>query len=218
MSEHISLAVIKRLPKYYRYLGELLDMDITKISSKDLSEKMGVTASQIRQDLNNFGSFGLQGYGYNIELLYSEIGKILGIDRSYKAVIVGFGNIGQALVNHSLFSKRGVDFICAFDKDQTVVGTELNGIKVEDISGFKDFLEENEIDIVTIAVPKHSIGSIEKILYNSNVKGVWNFSNCDLNSLEEKMHVENVNLMDSLMTLSYKMNEKSILEKCNVKK
>lgn len=211
MDKKISLAVIKRLPRYYRYLGDLLENGIMRISSKDLSKRMNVTASQIRQDLNNFGCFGQQGYGYNVELLYEEIKKILGLDKSYNLVIIGGGNIGQALVNYNNFQKRGFNFIGIFDINPRLVGMTIRGIEIYDIDKLEDFLKTHEVDIVVLTLPKNNAVKVSQIIIDCGIKGIWNFSHVDLKTPEDVV-VENVHLTDSLMTLSYKLNNKDDFE------
>ena len=210
--KNISLAVIKRLPRYYRYLGDILDDGITRISSKEISYRMDVTASQIRQDLNNFGCFGQQGYGYNTELLYSEIKKILGLERQYSMILIGCGNIGQALVKYASFQKRGFNFTAVFDVDPRLIGLSIGGIEIQDTSRLADYLLKNHVDIAVLAVPRESAFSVAKIVVNGGVKGIWNFSNIDIKTPDDVI-VENVHLTDSLMTLSYKLNEQKILSK-----
>ncbi len=210
--QKISKAVISRLPKYYRYLGEAYDQGIKRTSSKKLSEIMNVTASQIRQDLNNFGSFGLQGYGYDTELLYNEIGRILGLDRKHKLVVVGCGNIGQAILNYKSFESRGFIFDAGFDKDPDLIGTTINGAPILDVASFKSYLNENDVDIVALTIPKGNLNEIVEIINTSNVSGVWNFINMDI-EFKEGIRVENVHLMDSLMTLSYKVDESEIIKR-----
>ena len=202
----ISVAVIKRLPRYYRYLGDLLDNGIVRISSGELSKRMNVTASQIRQDLNKFGCFGQQGYGYNVETLYEEIGKILGLDKQYQIIIIGAGNLGQALANYGNFKKRGFNFVAMFDIDPTIIGHELHGIKVQDISSLDVYLSKNDIDIAVLSLPKQNAAKIADVLAKSGVKGIWNFSHIDLH-MPADVTVENVHLTDSLMTLSYKISK-----------
>ena len=175
MDKKISLAVIKRLPRYHRYLGDLLENGITRISSKDLSKRMNVTASQIRQDLNNFGCFGQQGYGYNVELLYAEIKKILGIDKQYNLVIIGAGNIGQALVNYMNFEKRGFNFIAMFDVNPRLIGMTIRGIEIYDIDTLEDFLKTHQVDIVVLTLPKNNAVKVSKIIIDCGIKGIWNF-------------------------------------------
>ena len=206
----ISIPVIKRLPRYYRYLGDLLDNGITRISSKELSERMKVTASQIRQDLNNFGCFGQQGYGYNVELLHAEIRKILGLDRQYNLVIIGAGNIGQALLNYANFEKRGFEFIGIFDVNPKITGLMIRGIEVLDVDKLETFLKTHHVDIAVLTLPKTNAVKVAKTIVDCGVKGIWNFSHVDLNAPEDVM-IENVHLTDSLMTLSYKLNEEQIV-------
>lgn len=206
MEKKISLAVIKRLPRYYRFLGDLLENGITRISSKDLSNKMNVTASQIRQDLNNFGCFGQQGYGYNVELLYQEIKNILGLNKSYNLIIIGIGNLGQALLNYSNFEKRGYNFIGAFDINPKIIGLNIRGIEVQDIATLPKFVQNNNVDIAVLAVPRNNAMDVSKIIIKNGIKGIWNFSNTDLR-VPEGTIVENVHLTESLMTLTYKFNE-----------
>lgn len=210
MEKKISLAVIKRLPRYYRYLGDLLDNGITRISSKDLSKRMNVTASQIRQDLNNFGCFGQQGYGYNVELLYEEIKKILGIDKQYNLIIIGAGNIGQALVNYVNFQKRGFNFIAMFDINPRLIGMTIRGIEIYDIDTLEDFLKKNNVDIVVLTLPKNNAVKVSKIIIDCGIRGIWNFSHVDLKTPPDVV-VENIHLTDSMMTLSYKLNNKDYI-------
>lgn len=203
--KRISDAVIKRLPRYYRYLCDLLDSGVTRISSGELSRRMGVTASQIRQDLNNFGCFGQQGYGYNVELLSNEIRKILGMVRTYNLIIIGAGNLGQALCNYQNFAKRGYIFTAMFDINPDLIGTTINGVKVYDIADLRKYLQENEVDIAALALPRSNSRPIVQILDEEGIKGIWNFSHVDL-KVSPDVVVENVHLTDSLMTLSYRLN------------
>ena len=160
----VSIAVIKRLPRYYRYLSDLLKMDITRISSKELSKRMGITASQIRQDLNCFGGFGQQGYGYNVELLFNEIAKILGADKMFTAIIIGAGNMGQALAHYKNFEKRGFRIIGVFDNDPRIIGKKMNGIEVLDIKKLEDFVSSNHVDIAMLTVPYEATRDIAEEL------------------------------------------------------
>jgi redox-sensing transcriptional repressor len=205
--KEISKAVINRLPRYYRYLGDLLEKDVVRISSKELSEKMRVTASQIRQDLNNFGGFGQQGYGYNVEYLHSEIGKILGLDTKYNVVIIGAGNLGQALANYTDFERRGFYVISIFDISPALIGTEIRGITVRANEEMEAFVRDNQVDIAAITVPKTKAPSVANELVKWGVKGIWNFAPTDLN-LPKDVTVENVHLADSLMKLSYRLSGK----------
>ncbi|MGL6173118.1 MAG: redox-sensing transcriptional repressor Rex [Cellulosilyticaceae bacterium] len=207
----ISMAVVRRLPRYYRYLGELLDSGVTKISSRELSDKMQVTASQIRQDLNNFGGFGQQGYGYNVEYLHAEIAKILGLDRKHKMIIVGAGNLGQALANYTSFSKRGFDLIGIFDVNPRLIGISIRGIEVMDVDKMEKFVKDNQVDIAILTMPKTRVKEVAENLADWGIRGLWNFSPVDL-FLPDKVEVENVHLSHSLMTLAYKINEKELLD------
>ncbi len=202
----VSPVVIKRLPRYYRYLGELLGRGVARISSKDLSTLMGVTASQIRQDLNCFGGFGQQGYGYNVAELHKQIANILGLDRGYKTIIVGAGNLGKALAKHSNFRKRGFNLVGIFDADENLVGKEINGIAVQSSAAMDDFVKESKPDIAILALPKSAVEAEANRLVSLGVKGIWNFSYGELH-LPDGVAVENVHLSDSLMTLSYKLTE-----------
>lgn len=203
---NVSPVVIKRLPRYYRYLGELIGKGIKRISSKDLSNLMGVTASQIRQDLNCFGGFGQQGYGYNVEDLHREMGNILGLDRGYKTIILGAGNLGKALAKHSNFRKRGFNLIGIFDADKSLVGKDIGGIKVQNSEDLEEFVKENRPNIAILALPKSAVEKEANRLVDLGVKGIWNFSYGELH-LPQGVAVENVHLSDSLMTLSYKLTE-----------
>ncbi|MDA3847771.1 MAG: redox-sensing transcriptional repressor Rex [Vallitaleaceae bacterium] len=201
----ISIAVIKRLPRYYRYLGDLLENDLVRISSKELSEKMGVTASQIRQDLNNFGGFGQQGYGYNVEHLHHEIGKILGLEHQYNIIIIGSGNLGQALANYTDFERRGFHVKGLFDINPRLVGMTVRGIEILDIDKIEDFVKLMKIDIAVLTIPKQNAITIANDLVKWGVKGIWNFAPVDLKVSIKDAVVENVHLADSLMTLSYNL-------------
>lgn len=203
----ISIAVIKRLPRYYRYLGDLLDNGITRISSGDLSKRMKVTASQIRQDLNKFGCFGQQGYGYNVELLYEEIKKILGLDKVYNIIIIGGGNLGQALVNYGNFGKRGFKFTAIFDRNPKLIGLNIRGIEILDVAQLDSFLKEYRVDIAVLALPKENAKQVVPLIVENGVKGIWNFSHVDLD-VPDDVVVENVHLTDSLMQISYAIRDK----------
>lgn len=216
-NRRISIAVIKRLPRYYRYLGELLENDIARISSRELSERMGVTASQIRQDLNNFGGFGQQGYGYNVEYLYKEISKILGLSNTYKIIIVGAGNLGQALANYTKFEQRGFVLHGLFDINPRLIGMTIRGIEVRDIDEMEAFVKKNNIDIAFLTMPKFKVRKIAEDLSKWGIKGLWNFSPIDLD-VSPDVVVEDVHLTDSLMTLSYKINRRMLRKEAEVKR
>ena len=205
-AKEISKAVIKRLPRYYRYLGELMEENVERISSNDLSKKMHVTASQIRQDLNNFGGFGQQGYGYNVRYLYTEIGKILGLDTVHPMIILGAGNLGQALANYVDFEKRGFKLFGIFDVNHVLEGIAVRGIEVQMLSDLPLFLKENEVEIAVLTLPKNKAKEMAKILIENGIKAIWNFAHIDLDAPEDVM-VENVHLSESLMTLSYNLSE-----------
>ena len=200
----ISRAVISRLPRYYRYLGDLLEAGVERISSSDLSKKMHVTASQIRQDLNNFGGFGQQGYGYNVKYLYTEIGKILGLDRSHNFIIIGAGNLGQALANYASFERSGFILKSLFDVNHRLEGVTIRGIPVRMVDELEDFLKNNDIEIAALTLPKSKAIEVADILVDNGVKGIWNFAHTDL-SLPKDVVVENVHLSDTLMKLSYNL-------------
>lgn len=207
MSENergISQAVISRLPRYFRYLGELKDEGVERISSHDLSELMKVTASQIRQDFNNFGGFGQQGYGYNVEYLYREIGKILGLNQTHKFIIVGAGNLGKALGNYLNFERRGFLLKGMFDQDPKLIGTTVRSVTVMPMEEMEQFVRENEIEIAVLTIPKTSAVPVADRLAQNGIKAIWNFAHVDLN-LPEGIQVENVHLSDSLMKLSYNL-------------
>lgn len=207
-TKEISQAVIGRLPRYLRYLGDLKDEGVERISSQELSELMKVTASQIRQDFNNFGGFGQQGYGYNVEYLYQEIGKILGLDQKHNFIIIGAGNLGRALGNYLNFERRGFIFKGMFDKNPNLVGEDVRGIKVMPMEELERFVRENDIDIAVLTIPKNSAVNIVDVLVENGIQAIWNFAHVDLN-VPEGILVENVHLSDSLMKLSYNINRMS---------
>ncbi|MFR6172282.1 MAG: redox-sensing transcriptional repressor Rex [Blautia sp.] len=200
----ISKAVIKRLPRYYRYLGELMEEGIERISSNELSAKMRVTASQIRQDLNNFGGFGQQGYGYNVPYLYEEIGKILGLDKTHHMIIIGAGNLGQALANYVKFEKRGFKIVGVFDINPVLKGISIRGNGIRMMSESPEFLQKEDVQIAALTVPKSSAAEIAELLVQNGIKAIWNFAHLDLN-VPKDVIVENVHLSESLMRLSYNL-------------
>lgn len=204
--KNVSMAVIKRMPKYYRYLGELVKNDVDRISSKELGEKIGFTASQIRQDLNNFGDFGQQGYGYNVKELHNQIGAILGVGKGYNAVLIGAGNIGQAIANYSRFTDIGLGITAIFDANPKLVGMRIRDVEIKDIDELKEYLDENHIDMGILCVPRINAQKVCDILVNGGVKGIWNFAPIDLH-VPETVKVENVHLSESLLTLIYQMNK-----------
>ena len=204
----ISMAVIRRLPKYHRYLGDLMRNDVDRISSKELGERIGFTASQIIQDLNCFGDFGQQGYGYNVKELHTQICNILGLSRGYKIIIVGAGNIGQALANYSNFEKFGFDIDAIFDTNPKLIGIKIRDIEIRDIDTLEDYLKSNDVAIAILSVPGKVAQTIADLLAKNNIKGIMNFAPVDLNA-REGVIVENVHLIDSLLTLTCLLNEKT---------
>ena len=202
----ISRAVISRLPRYYRYLGELADEGIERISSNDLSKKMRVTASQIRQDLNNFGGFGQQGYGYNVQYLRTEIGKILGLNSSHNMIIIGAGNLGQALANYASFEKNGFVLKGVFDVRPELKGKLIRDIPIRMMDELDEYLKEEEIEIAALTIPKGNAVEVSELLVKNGIRGIWNFAHTDLR-LPENVVVESVHLSDSLMKLSYNITQ-----------
>lgn len=200
----ISQAVIGRLPRYYRYLGELLANDVERISSNDLSKRMNVTASQIRQDLNNFGGFGQQGYGYNVKYLHTEIGKILGLDVNHNFVIIGAGNLGHALANYTSFEKNGFILKGIFDVNPRLEGVTIRDVPIRMMDNMKEFIIENNIEIAVLTIPKAKAIEVADMLADTDIKAIWNFAHTDLH-LPKHIIVENVHLSESLMRLSYQV-------------
>lgn len=211
MEKEISQAVIRRMPRYYRYLGDLLDEGVERISSNDLSNRMRVTASQIRQDLNNFGGFGQQGYGYNVQLLYDEIGKILGLDQQHNIIIIGAGNLGQALANYMKFEKLGFVITALFDVKPELKGKKVRDIPIYMLDELDEYCKNNKVDIAALTMPKSKADMIAKHLVEVGVNAIWNFAHVDLDiDLEDKnVVVESVHLSDSLMQLSYNIIKNS---------
>jgi len=208
LNKKVSMAVVKRLPRYYRYLSDLLSMGITRISSKELSQRMGITASQIRQDLNCFGGFGQQGYGYNVELLFKEIATILGVYNNYfTTIIIGAGNMGQALANYENFEKRGFKLIGIFDINTDIIGKTIRNVEIMHVNEIDDFCKNNHVDIAILTVPYQNTHEAAEKVVSLGIKGLWNFSAMDLKLPYEDIIIENVHLSDSLMVLGYKLNE-----------
>ena len=203
--KEISQAVIGRLPRYYRYLGELRDEGVERISSQELSKMMQVTASQIRQDLNHFGGFGQQGYGYNVEYLYVEIAKILGLDIEHNLILIGAGNLGQALLNYHNFARRGFIFRGIFDQNPKLHGTRIKNLEIRPMKEMSEFIIRNNIDIAVLTIPKNGAVQVAEKLVECNIRAIWNFAHVDL-QVPEWVQVENVHLSDSLMKLSYNSN------------
>ena len=205
MQKEISQAVIRRMPRYYRYLGELLEDGVERISSNDLSKQMNVTASQIRQDLNNFGGFGQQGYGYNVKHLYDEIGKILGLDQQHNIIIIGAGNLGQALANYVKFEKLGFMIIALFDVNPDLKGKKVRDIPIMLLDELDSFCSSHKVDIAALTMPKSKADMIAQKLVDIGIHAIWNFAHVDLDidMSDNNVVVENVHLSDSLMQLSY---------------
>ncbi len=205
----VSTAVIKRLPRYHRYLGDLLREGRLRISSNELSKIMDVTASQIRQDLNCFGGFGQQGYGYNIKYLYGKISELLGVTEGYNAVIVGAGNLGRALAATHMFERRGVTRLAMFDNNEAIVGSDIYGIPIYHVSELENFCKEYNVHIGVLTVPKEAAYEVTDMLISGGVKGIWNFANMELKVENDEVVVENIHLGDSLMTLCYEIKTKA---------
>ena len=204
-SRGISRAMIRRLPRYYRYLGELLENGVERISSSDLSKRMKVTASQIRQDLNNFGGFGQQGYGYNVKYLYTEIGKILGLEENHNFIIIGAGNLGQALANYTSFENRGFILKGIFDVNPRLEGVTIRGVQIRMMDELSSFIRDNDVEIGVLTIPKEKAIEVANLLVDNGVRAIWNFAHTDLN-LPDNVIVENVHLSESLMQLSYNIS------------
>lgn len=202
----ISNSVIKRLPRYYRFLGELTNKGIERISSRELSELMKLTASQIRQDLNCFGGFGQQGYGYNVSELHKEIGKILGVDRHFKTILIGAGNLGKAIAMHINFETRGCHLCGIFDVNPKLIGEEVAGIKIQHTDDVESFCNENHPTVAVLCIPKANTQTIADKLVSMGIKAFWNFSHYDLSIDYDNIVVQNVHLGDSLLTLTYGTN------------
>ncbi len=206
----VSPAVVKRLPRYYRYLRELITQGRMRISSSELSTMMNVTASQIRQDLNCFGGFGQQGYGYNVNYLFAKISEILGVGAGFHAIIIGAGDLGRALVHLSMFEKRGVDIIGMFDTGEGLVGQCVAGLDVLSLDQLEDFCKENPVDIAVITCPKEQVRPIAERLVACGIKGLWNYMGVELKYNPAEIVVENVHLGDSLMILNYKIATREV--------
>ncbi len=202
---NISMSVIKRMPRYYRFLGNLKKNGVERISSKELSNKMGFTASQIRQDLNCFGGFGQQGYGYNVEQLHNEIGAILGVNNSHPTIIIGMGNLGRAIAAHMKFEKSGFEVIGMFDIDSNIVGETVNGLPITDISELEEFCNRYNPSVAVLCIPESSAKELVPVLISSGINNFWNFSHFDIAAEYPGTVLENVHLKDSLMTLNYQI-------------
>ena len=201
----VSTAVIKRLPRYHRYLGELLREGTFRISSAQFSRLMNVTASQIRQDLNCFGGFGQQGYGYNVKYLYAKISELLGVNEGYRAVIVGAGNLGRALAATRMFDRRGVSRVAMFDVDPALVGTRICDTPVYHVDELYEFCKRERVAIGVLSVPKEAAREVSETMIRAGVRGLWNFANMELSFEGEDVVIENIHLGDSLMKLCYEI-------------
>lgn len=204
--QKVSSAVIRRLPRYFRHLNELFRAGVVRISSSALGNSMGLTASQIRQDLSCFGEFGQQGYGYNVERLRGEVSDILGMNRSHTAVILGVGNLGRALMENFHFEMSGFQLIAAFDVDPAIVGTEIGGVKIYHVDTLEDYMAEHPVSVGVLTLPGSMADPMAERLVHSGVRGIWNFTNRELN-LKENVIIEDVHFADSLLALSYMISE-----------
>lgn len=206
--QNVSDAVIRRLPRYYRYLDDLHLKGSVRISSSVLGEKMGITASQIRQDLSCFGEFGQQGYGYNVDELRGEIGRILGVDQSHRIIVVGVGNLGRALIQNFRFNDTGFLLEAAFDVSPALVGTDIAGVPVLDTTELERFVPEHKPDVAVLTVPRAAAQQMTDRLIGLGVRGFWNFTNVELSSQAENVRFEDVHFADSLLTLSYRITKR----------
>ena len=204
MSDKISKAVISRLPRYYRYLRGLLDQGVERISSEELSRLMKATASQIRQDLNHFGGFGQQGYGYNVKSLYHEIGNILGVDIAHNIIVIGAGNLGRALVKYNGFTQHGFHFCSLFDNDENLWGKSVNGVRIRNITEVEEYVCSHQVDIAALTIPMEQAREISDLLYECGIRYFWNFTNMDL-ELPPDAITKDVHLLDTLLELSYRI-------------
>ena len=209
----VSSAVIKRLPRYFRYLRELIRNGKMRISSGELSKMMNVTASQIRQDLNCFGGFGQQGYGYNVNYLYAKICEILGVGEGFNAILIGAGNLGKALVRSPMFEKRGVDILALFDVDPTVFGRNVGDLRIYDMAELESFCATHRVDIAVLTLPKACVEDIAPRLCEIGIPGIWNFTGSESAAFSADTVIENVHIGDSLMTLCYELRSKELGER-----
>lgn len=205
--DDISISVIKRLPRYYRFLQHLKENGIVRISSKELADKMGLTASQIRHDFNCFGGFGQQGYGYNVPELYGKIGDILGLNIERKTILIGAGNLGKAVCNKIFSVNSGFKLIGIFDKNEAICGNIIRGIPVRSIDYIENFCIDNRPVCAVVCIPSNDMKELTDILIKLGIKSFWNFSNYDIGMAHPEVLVENVHLTDSLMTLGYLTSE-----------
>ena len=205
LNTEVSPAVIKRLPRYFRYLREIMRMGKTRVSSAELSKMMNVTASQIRQDLNCFGGFGQQGYGYNVNYLYANICELLGVGCGFRAVVIGAGNLGRALVGSPMFEKRGVDVVAMFDVDKEIIGKKISGVEIFSMEDLEKVCDDYLADIAILTLPKEYATEAVERLVNMNIKGIWNFTGKELGETEKNIVIVNEHIGDSLMTLCYEI-------------
>lgn len=205
--DKISKSVIRRLPRYYRFLCELEEKNVDRVSSGKLAEIMRTTASQVRQDLNCFGGFGHQGYGYPVTNLKNEIINILGLNNNFKAVLVGAGHIGTAIASHMRFEKLGFNIVGIFDNNKNITGEKINGVEISDVENLENFCEKNKVDVAFLCIPRNAAAQTVERLYNIGIRNFWNFTHYDIHADYPDVTVENVHLSDMLMTLCYSMNE-----------
>ena len=203
--ENISDAVIRRLPRYYRQLTELYTSGVVRISSHSLGQEMNITASQIRQDFSCFGELGKQGYGYNVEELRAEIGRILGVDNNHHLIMIGVGNLGRALLRNFNFAQAGFAVDAAFDVDSPAIGSEINGVPVYGMDRLDEYVKEHHVDVVVLTIPQSVAQEIADHVVELGIKGFWNFTNVELTSKEPDVKFENIHFADSLLTLSYRI-------------
>ncbi len=208
MKKNVSDAVIRRLPRYYRYLNDLHNKGVVRISSNSLGNKMGITASQIRQDLSCFGEFGQQGYGYNVDELRTEVGRILGVDKLHRLIVIGVGNLGHALMQNFHFFDAGFTLDSAFDVSPDLIGSEVAGVPVLAMDDLEHYLESHPVDVAVLTVPHAVAQATADRLIAAGVRGFWNFTNVELSSSTEGIRFEDVHFADSLLTLSYRITER----------
>ena len=204
----VSNNVIRRLPRYLRKLDELQENGISRISSFELGQQLGLTPSQIRQDFSCFGEFGQQGYGYNVSGLREQIASILGMDRGYRAILVGVGNIGHALMDNFSFAECGVELAAAFDIKESLIGTEFKGVPILAETQLEEYLKTPDIAVAVLCVPKEVAVGVTKILTDNGIEAIWNFTNMELTEPNSPIIVENVHFSDSLLSLSYFVSER----------
>jgi len=204
----VSNNVIRRLPRYLRKLDELQENGINRISSFELGQQLGLTPSQIRQDFSCFGEFGQQGYGYNVSGLREQIASILGMDRGYRAILIGVGNIGHALMDNFSFADCGVELAAAFDIKESLIGTEFKGVPILAEAEMENYLKNNDIALAVLCVPKEVAVNVTKILTENGIEAIWNFTNMELTEPNSPIIVENVHFSDSLLSLSYFVSER----------